>query len=141
MIITLIIGNTDNKLTQAEWSNFVKDVENELILASNPINIFFSGGPATCERFQNFAWTFEIKNKLDRVRLQYELKKLAREYKQDAISWIEGKTIFLQPEEEKELQPDKWTGEPVTSNEDAEDKYFSGYAGNGDTLVEAWNER
>lgn len=99
--ITLQIGNSDNKLTQQEWSKFVNDIDYYLInTMSHYIKVHFSGGSNNSSPFQNFCWVFE-KNcieiedyVLDTIKKQ--VSKFAKEiYNQDSIAWTEGVTEFV----------------------------------------------
>lgn len=90
--VTLSIGNTDNKLTQQMWANFVEQV-GSLIRAWGGV-IHFFGGPANYEPYQNVAWIFEIEERnigtvKERVRV------IASIHRQDSVAWLEGITQFI----------------------------------------------
>jgi hypothetical protein len=88
--ITLQIGNTDNKLTQIEWSDFVGDIA--IMLEKLDAKIHFFGGPMNWEIWQNVAWVFEAQN--DNMIFQ-EVKRIRRKFGQDSAAWTEGDTIFI----------------------------------------------
>ena len=99
--ITLQIGNTDNKLTQQEWSRFVNSVDNYLnVSMQHYIKIHFSGGSNNSSPYQNFCWVFEKTNDeiedyvLDTIKKQIS-NYAKEEYKQDSIAWTEGVTEFV----------------------------------------------
>jgi hypothetical protein len=89
--VTVQIGNTDNKLTQYEWSVFCKDVD---WVVSKLGVIHFSGGSSWDRPWQNACWVFET----DRVNIneiKNSLNLLTIKYKQDAIAVTIGKTEFV----------------------------------------------
>jgi len=89
--IALQIGNSDNKLTQVEWANFVIDIAN--LLEGDPTTqIHFFGGPTTWECWQNVAWIFVTGNPME---LCQEVKRIRTKYKQDSAAWTEGSTAFV----------------------------------------------
>jgi hypothetical protein len=93
--IIIQIGNSDNKLTQEEWHNFVYEV-NDLICTTAD-KIYFAGGPSNYSLYQNAAWITEYR-KISKMRLDIfssKLKELKEKYKQDSIAWTEGITTFI----------------------------------------------
>ncbi len=80
------IGNSDDRLTQAEWHDFHDDVSR--ILTGHGAK--FHGqwvSPSTGES-QNACWCFEVPEAVT-WELRSELARLAEAYRQDAISWAE----------------------------------------------------
>lgn len=78
------IGNSDDKLSQREWSAFHADVRCELIGAGAR----FHGqwvSPSTSE-WQNACWLAEL-NEAIVEELKTNLGRLARKYRQDSIAW------------------------------------------------------
>jgi hypothetical protein len=90
MYITVSIGNTDNKLTQQSWNDFVEHVASEI---QREGNIHFFGGAPNWERWQNVAWIVEVGDDWDILRER--LLKIRELYKQDSIFVLEGKGLFL----------------------------------------------
>jgi hypothetical protein len=90
--VTVLIGNSDNKLTQDEWADFVNHIES-IINAFNE-EMFFSGGSSTRERWQNYGFVFSIEEKLI-GQLVSKLSKRRAEYKQDSVAWVQGETKFI----------------------------------------------
>lgn len=60
MSITIQLENTDNKLTQQEWSEFCKRC---YALAESYGNIHFSGGSPTNAKWQNYCIISECSEK------------------------------------------------------------------------------
>ena len=92
MATTIIqIGNSDDKLTQAQWAHFFKRVDNAV--RSRASQIHFSGTSHPSAEWQNAAWIFEIEE-TPSLRLYDDMKVLCEMFNQDSIAWTEGKTIF-----------------------------------------------
>jgi len=85
------IGNSDDKLTQAQWAHFFKRVDNAV--RSRASQIHFSGTSHPSAEWQNAAWIFEIEE-TPSLRLYDEMKVFCEMFNQDSIAWTEGKTIF-----------------------------------------------
>lgn len=89
--VTILIGNTDNKLTQQEWSEFCASVEN-VATAYGPVQ--FSGYSTGSAPWQNACWVI-VTDGLE-VGLKTRLSMLARYYRQDSIAVIAGTTEFVE---------------------------------------------
>lgn len=92
--VTIIIGNSDNKLSQLEWSIFVDKVE--AAIADFHGVPQFSGGSGCAKPWQNFCWVFLLEDDVlifDSFKRQ--LCDIRTKYQQDSIAWIDGETLFL----------------------------------------------
>jgi len=91
VIVYISIGNSDDKLTQQEWSDFV--IETDILL--------HPGAPGTPvlarhgnwrsrvdDPWQNACWCVEIKEGYADV-LRAALRHQARQHRQDSIAWAE----------------------------------------------------
>lgn len=113
------IGNTDDKLSQKEWSRFIGDVSN--FIDAYATQIHFHGYSCGAATWQNTAWYFDIADKGIKP-LKKLLASAAFEYRQDSIAWLEGETEFIEPPDalssqdasEKTTAP---TPQPPTSGE------------------------
>ena len=88
------IGNSDNKLTQREWANFIEDID--IVVArytDSPHGRWFS---APDSAYQNFCVCLEI-DPADVEDFKIDLGHLCRRYKQDSIAWAEAETEFIRP--------------------------------------------
>jgi hypothetical protein len=87
------IGNSDDKLSQDQWSRLHADVRAELIGAGGR----FHGqwvSPST-SGWQNACWCVEIADGVS-IELRRNLARLAVKYGQDSIAWAEAPaTLFL----------------------------------------------
>jgi len=92
VMITLVvqIGNSDNKLSQSDWSKFVKDVDGAL---SNYDIHFRGGSPFDCE-WQNACWVVALHEDFcDNVRMY--LLDIRERYNQDSIAVVFGDVEFI----------------------------------------------
>lgn len=92
MTITICIGNSDDKLTQVKWSNFVADTEFRIEKYTSQIHFFGTSYGDSIR--QNATWVVEC-NAPYADRLKAELIAIAKKYKQDSIAWITGTTEFI----------------------------------------------
>jgi len=90
--ITIIAGNSDNKLPQNQWAQLTRQLYQRIACRANGFE--FEGGPATDSPFQNYAWIIRI-NDDQAVALQEEIKAVREHFRQDSVAWIEGVTKFV----------------------------------------------
>lgn len=86
------IGNSDNKLTQAQWAEFVKRVGE--IVNTYATHIHFFGGSPNWERWQNVAWVAECADYMI-PNFKDALSGCKQEFYQDSIAYSESETLFL----------------------------------------------
>lgn len=92
--ITVQIGNSDDKLTQRRWSDFVEAVD--VALAEHGGRLHFHGLSPADARWQNACWVAERDVRRER-RLIRTLERLAAEFGQEAIAFTVGRTAFIAP--------------------------------------------
>lgn len=99
MIVYISIGNSDDKLTQKEWTDFIADVDDDVQGSGHIHGRWFS---APDVEWQSACWCVEIDESFNRgpevraQRLKANLAVHARTYGQDSIAWAEVKeTEFL----------------------------------------------
>lgn len=88
--IFISVGNSDDKLTQAQWSEFVQRIGR--IIDDYATEIHF--GAVTLAAWDNVAWLIDctdylapsLKNALTEYRQIYDL---------DSVAWLEGETEFI----------------------------------------------
>jgi len=92
------IGNTDGKLTHAEWAeywSFTNELLTEVGLTTATFGVWHSL-PAT--PYVNACWAVQIPaRQVDAVRLG--LVGVARKFRQDSVAWAVAETEFLTTEE------------------------------------------
>lgn len=95
--ITIQIGNSDNKLTQQEWSDFILDVNNliylSIITTPNP-SIYFAGGSEISKPWQNYCWVFNTDQHILN-KIMPSLEEIKKTYRQDSIALTIGETRFV----------------------------------------------
>lgn len=92
--VYISIGNSDDKLTQAEWAQFCIDMAAEVIsLASVTRGAWFSNpvGP-----WQNACWCVDFSGSDVVAEAKEICAQLARKYRQDSIAWaLVARTEFV----------------------------------------------
>ena len=92
MTATVLIGNSDNKLSQGEWAHYVAHVDVTMREWSTQVHFF--GGPATYDPWQTACWVCEI----DAARvpeLTEELTQIRITFRQDSAAMLLGDTVFV----------------------------------------------
>jgi hypothetical protein len=102
VIVYISIGNSDDKLTQRDWSTFL--VETDIVLADREVRrdaayqVLRRHGnwrSLPDDPWQNACWCVEVEDNA-KEELQDELRQIAQSYGQDSIAWAEcPKTEFL----------------------------------------------
>ena len=90
--ITVSIGNTDNKLSQQEWHDFVEEVGKAIKFNSN---IHFFGGSSNWEPWQNVTWVFEIQEDEWIERTLQKVRLIRMDYNQDSAFVLIGDGQFI----------------------------------------------
>lgn len=105
--ILVSIGNSDGKLDQRTWSNYVRLVHS-IFIECRAVHIHGEWFSASAAPFQNAGWCFQIEdrhaymNPADvRADIRKKLAEAARLYQQDSIAWLEGETEFIKTEAKK----------------------------------------
>ena len=90
--VTIQIGNSDDKLTQAEWARYVIEVERAIKYYCTDVHFF--GGSPNWYPWQNVAWVTNA-DKHDLTRLATRLAEIRENYGQESIAWTQGETAFI----------------------------------------------
>lgn len=88
MTLIILIGNSDNKLTQQRWSAYVEDCDNLIRLNSNRVH--FRGSSPSIAPYQNHCWVVEPLDNFLKA-----LSAIGKKYNQDSIAVINGETSFI----------------------------------------------
>jgi hypothetical protein len=94
----ITIGNSDNKLTQAQWSEFRHAVDLAVSqAAAEGACVQFHGYSLPAAPWQNAMWAIELPDDLPLVRqeLRHRVAQLAWIYNQDSIAWAQADVEFL----------------------------------------------
>ncbi len=90
--VVVQIGNSDNKLSQAEWSDFVCYVRDAIGQHSEIIH--FDGGSKHDSHWQNACFVSEVSDD-NRERLMSDLRSHRERYRQDSVAVTIGDTVFI----------------------------------------------
>jgi hypothetical protein len=90
--ITIQIGNTDNKLSQNDWSHYVEATKQAIEKIVNEVHFF--GGSPNWYPWQNVAWVVVLQEEMI-PEIKQQLAFVRHSYKQDSVAWTEGETIFV----------------------------------------------
>jgi hypothetical protein len=92
--VSILIGNSDDKLTQERWVEFCR--ETDAVVTANRTRIHFSGHSNPTKPWQNACWCFTIREEwIPNIRLK--LIALAFDFKQDQIALVIGETELVGP--------------------------------------------
>lgn len=90
--VTVQIGNSDDKLSQKEWSLFVNNIH--MNIRNYAAEVHFSGGSHSADEWQNACFVFTCKDE-NLGRLKEKLAERARVWNQDSIAVTVGDTEFV----------------------------------------------
>jgi hypothetical protein len=90
--ITIQIGNSDDKLSQARWAEYVAGMRRLVLLYCGTIHFF--GAPSNYEMWQNAAWVFTCPDQ-NISSVKAKVARLRAEFHQDSVAWTEGETQFI----------------------------------------------
>lgn len=88
------IGNSDDKLSQADWSEFIDALGKLLVTHASEIHFMGYSSPTT--RWQTCCVVFNLREGLG-ASLVKELGELARDFRQESIALTMGQTMFIRP--------------------------------------------
>ena len=90
MDICIQIGNTDNKLTQQEWSEYIEYIYD---ICVNYGVVHFSGGSSAEKHFQNYC--FCVSDVRDSDRFKNDVLLVRKDFRQDSLTWLQGEIDFI----------------------------------------------
>jgi hypothetical protein len=96
MTVVIQIGNSDNKLTQSEWADFVKQISDLLHLGwlNDRLRVHFQGFSASDSPYQNACFVIEEQENL-RDFLLPSLTEIRKTFRQESVAVTFGDTAFL----------------------------------------------
>jgi len=90
--LTIQIGNSDDKLKQAQWCGYVR--ETKLCIERWATSIYFFGGSSTWEMWQNVCWVISCRE--DKIEvLQDEIADIRTKYHQESVALTIGDTVMI----------------------------------------------
>jgi hypothetical protein len=90
--ITLQIGNSDDKLKQKKWAEYVKKIDALIHMFGG--RRYFFGAPPNYYEWQNATWIFDIDDEIKDL-LKEKITNRRKNYMQDSVAWTEGHTQFI----------------------------------------------
>lgn len=91
--IVVQIGNSDNKLTQKQWSDYYEQIERVVDIFSK--EVFFKGCSNSNSEYQNAAFIFSIEENENDYDLMKMLVIIKNMFNQDSIAYQIGETDFI----------------------------------------------
>jgi hypothetical protein len=92
VIVYVSIGNSDDKLTQIEWSAYVVEMTVR-VAAIGRIHGSWASNPVSA--FQNACWCIEFDNAADIAEAREVATEIRQKYRQDSIAWAVAETEFI----------------------------------------------
>jgi hypothetical protein len=90
--VTIQIGNSDDKLQQKQWSDFVYETKKAMECFCETIH--FTGGSENWAPWQNFA-IVGIAHEYSIEILKKRLTQIRDNYKQDSLAFTVGETVMV----------------------------------------------
>lgn len=92
--LTIQIGNSDNKLTQVEWSLYIKDMD--ALIRAHTRTVHFSGGSSGDKPWQNWCWfcTHNLPPEVLEFFLS-QVTEVRKKYHQNSVAVTIGDTKFI----------------------------------------------
>lgn len=87
MIATIQIGNSDNKLTQQEWAEYVAAVH--AATTTDGIETHFFASSEGCKPWQNACWVVAIRETEVESMMQ-AVTKIRKQYRQESVAIVLG---------------------------------------------------
>lgn len=84
MIVLVSIGNSDNKLSQKDWSSFIYDMQ--YLLRVQEVTIHGEWFSAPDVQWQNANWMVDIDAE-SVTSIKSDITALRRQYDQDSVAW------------------------------------------------------
>ena len=89
--ITIQIGNSDDKLTQKEWSSFYWEIASAVLAAGG---VHFAGTSPSFEPWQNACWVVVVDDSKV-AALREQVVTIRTKFRQESVAWTEGETAFV----------------------------------------------
>lgn len=93
MTVYLSIGNSDDKLTQKEWAQFVTRIRADVISTASQVHgAWFSGADSM---WQNACWCLEFSTEPEMKAARETVRAIRRQYRQESAAWAVAETEFI----------------------------------------------
>ena len=99
--VIIAIGNSDDKLTQAQWSRFWKAVNEQVTYYGcfAGVQVYGRWLSLPSEPYQNAGWSLSFDTGMANlaIDLRNNLAEICHGYRQDSIAWTTGTRLLLPP--------------------------------------------
>lgn len=92
MTVYVSIGNSDDKLTQAQWAHFAAAIQARVSIAASKVHAYWTSSAVS--PWQNACICADIPD-AKVAELKQELAYIGRQYGQDSVAWAVAETEFL----------------------------------------------
>lgn len=86
------IGNSDDKLSQSDWSKFVEQMRFAVADSADALHFFAASEGSS--PWQNACWVIEI-DEGEIASFLCEIERIRKNYKQDSVAVLIGKAEFI----------------------------------------------
>lgn len=93
MIVYISIGNSDDKLTQLEWSQYVTEMLARVVSVAEITHGGWFSLPHT--PWQNACWCLEFASAEQAAEAKESAIEIRTKYRQDSIAWAVAETWFI----------------------------------------------
>lgn len=95
MFAYVSIGNSDDKLTQKEWADFVADVDRIFATHYPEVHVHGRWFSAPDVEWQSACWAIEYRAISASASLRSLLRTVTATYRQESIAWADATTTLL----------------------------------------------
>jgi hypothetical protein len=92
MIVYISVGNSDDKLTQVEWCNYVVEMTARVVAIGHPHGQWASNPVGA---YQNACWCVEFSSDHDVAEAREVATEIREKYRQDSVAWAVATTEFI----------------------------------------------
>ena len=92
MIVYISIGNSDDKLTQLEWCNYVVEMTARVAAIGHVHGQWVSNSVSA---YQNACWCVEFTTHSQIAEAREITTEIRQKYRQDSVAWAVAETEFI----------------------------------------------
>ena len=91
--VAILIGNSDDRLTQAQWANYVNTMRHQI--SRHVEEIHCESLTASDSSRQSACFVVSTMNTASKSGLRSAVIQVRRQFNQDSVAWLEGKTELI----------------------------------------------
>jgi len=92
MIVYISVGNSDDKLSQVEWCNYIIEMTARVVAIGHPHGQWASNPVGA---YQNACWCVEFRTDAEAAEAREVAKEIREKYRQDSVAWAVAETEFI----------------------------------------------